>query len=580
MIKRTPYSLLDKFLSLVERPKASDRLLLRLLLAAAVLSGLVYLYNVNNTLLINVPTQGGSVIEGIIGIPRFVNPALAITRADQDAVALLYSGLLKINPSGELVPDIAESITTSEDGRTYTIKVRKDRQFHDGVPITALDAVFTIELLRNPDLKGPLRGNWAEVTLETINEYEFTVTLNEVYTPFKENFTFGIMPRHIWDSLPIEQLPFSQYNTEPIGSGPFSMSRVIRDNTGLISSYVLTPAPYQSVNSNLSAVEIKFYQNEDQLVAAFNNNEINSTVFLPTAAILDISLDQYQIITEPLPRIFGIFINQNRSTALRDRSAREALSVAINRDKIIDEVLGGYGVPTDKPIVFEHRGLQSLSNEAMNETEAVSAESILTTGGWVRNELGVWTKTINRTEETLNVTIRTGNSDLFNKIANAVADDWRALGVEVQIEQYEQTGLVQSVIRSRDFQALLFGIDMNRTQDLYPFWHSSQKDDPGLNISQYTNISTDQLLEKARATVDVAEQWAVTTEISSIIQNELPAIFLFAPSIIYVVDKDISISQISTISKSSDRFMNITNWHAKTDTVWPIFQRDRTQIND
>ena len=113
---------------------------------------------------------------------------------------------------------------------------------------------------------------------------------------------------------------------------------------------------------------------------------------------------------------------------------------------------------------------------------------------------------------------------------------------------------------------------MNRSQDLYPFWHSSQKDDPGLNVAQYTNISVDTLLEEARNTTDTETQLRLTKEISTIISAETPAVFLYAPSITYVIDKEITSAPMTRLGKPSDRFMNIENWHASTDVVWPIFK--------
>ncbi len=173
------------------------------------------------------------------------------------------------------------------------------------------------------------------------------------------------MPEHIWSTLPIEQLPFSQYNTEPIGSGPFMIAKVNRDNSGLISGYLLEPAKNTITKPNLSAIELKFYQNETLLTQAFINDEINSTVFLPSESIDSLDQSSVEIISRPLPRVFGIFFNQNRSAALRDKAARQALSRAVNRQALVTTVLGGYGVPTSKPIVTEHREL--LLNKSVQE---------------------------------------------------------------------------------------------------------------------------------------------------------------------------------------------------------------------
>lgn len=572
---RDRLSLVDRFLGLIEGPKLSDRLLLRLLFFFMIGSGLYYLISLSNDFSISTPTRGGTLIEGVVGIPRFVNPALALTRADQDTVALVYSGLMKINPDGTLVPDLAEKIDVSEDGTTYHIFVRKDRSFHDGTPITARDVVFTFDLIRDPDLKSPLRGNWSDVTIESQNEYELTVTLPEPYAPFIENFAVGIMPSHIWSNLPIEQLPFSQYNTEPVGSGPFMIEKVNRDASGLISGYELRPSKYAPEEPNLSAVELKFYQNEADLAAALKQGDINATVFLPAENIKQLSTEDYTVTTEPLPRVFAVFFNQNRSVPLRDKAARQALSAAVDRTALIDAIFGGYGVPIAEPIVTAQRGVvlgDTVQDQASSSTRTPS--EILEKGGWKRNANGLWEKKIGTNTETLSVTIKTGNSAPFETAASLIAENWRQLGVEVQVEQYEQTGLVQSVIRSRDFQALLFGIDMNRLQDLYPFWHSSQKDDPGLNIAQYTNVTVDRLLETARKSQDEAEQTRTLAEISTIITDEVPAIFLFAPSITYVTAEDLTVAPMKRLGRPADRFMNISNWYARTDTVWPLFQNN------
>lgn len=568
-------SLLDKLFELIEKQRASDRFILRLMFFSIIASGIYLILTLNNQYSVSIPTSGGTLVEGIVGIPRFINPALAITRADQDTTALIYAGLLKIDSEGKLVNNLAESIDVSEDGLVYNIKIKKNQTFDDNTPLTAKDVIFTVELIRNPELRSPLRGNWSNVNIEQVSEYELNVTLPEPYIPFIENFTVGIMPSHIWSEVPVEQIPFSKYNTEPVGSGAFSVDNIHRDSNGLIDQYTLKPKN-DADTTRLEGIELKYFQNEEDLVSAFKKNEINSSISLPPQIVSELDKDDFQIISQPLPRIFGIFFNQNRSPALRDKSAREALNVAIDRERIINEVLGGYGVPTTNAVLVNQNELESKdSNLTNSSTSSLSyAHEILVKGGWRQNNAGFWEKEIDKSTEILSITIKTSNTSLFEKTASMIADDWRKLGVEVQIEQYEQSGLVESVIRTRDFQALLFGLDINRTQEMYPFWHSSQKDDPGLNISQYTNISVDNLLEKTKSNKNEEERGKAIWEINKIISQEVPAIFLFAPNMTYVIDKDISTVPITNIGKSSDRFMNITDWHAKTESLWSIFQKE------
>jgi len=561
-------SIVDHFFNLIEKQRPSDRIIMKTLLLIILIGGTFLIFSLNKNHSVLFPTRGGVVVEGILGIPRFINPALAITRTDQDTTALLYSGLMKITENGDLVPNLAEKVSIEDEGKTYRITLKKDRYFHDGEPITANDVAFTINLIKNPDLKSPLRANFDEVEVEVKNNYELDLKIKAPYSPFIENLTLGIMPKHIWGNVPIEQLPFSQYNTEPIGSGTFKIESVVRDNSGLISSYILKPVQNNPEKSNLSMVELKYFQNTENLSRAFQNKTINSTAYLSAKEIKKLNPAEIKIISEPLPRVFAIFLNQNRSPALRDKAVRQALNLTIDRQAIINEVLGGYGVPTDSPVPNQENNIKSEDEVTFSFEKATE---ILEDGGWKKGITGFFEKEIDKNTEVLSITIRTSNTELYEKTALLLAENWRKLGAEVQIEQYEQTGLVQSVIRTRDFQALLFGLETSRTVDLYSLLHSSQKDDPGLNISQYTNISVDKALEKINVSESKEETERALVEINDTLKDELPIFFIFTQNMIYVLDKNITTTPITKIGKYSDRFMNIDNWYAKTETLWPIF---------
>lgn len=571
---KSSFRLVDRLLHRIEALPGSDRLLVRLAFFAVIGTGIWLMFAANQEFSATTPTRGGSFTEGIIGTPRFVNPALALTRADQDITALVYSGLMKIGPNGTLENDIAESIDISEDGRVYSITVRSDIVFHDGTPLTARDVVFTLHLIQDQELKSPLRGNWTEVTVEEVGEYSLQITLKEAYAPFIENFTVGIMPAHIWSSIPIEQLPFSQLNTEPIGSGPFSVAATKRDASKLIQQYTLSAFRESgSTDPKIDTVYLNFYQNTDELFAAMIERQIDATAYLSPEQIDQVP-ESYELIEEPLPRIFGIFFNQNRSPALRDMAARKALAAALDRDALIEITLHGYGVPITAPTTFGVTELESASSSA-SSTPTEAARTILEDGGWQQTESGQhWEKEIDGETITLGLTLRTSNTPLFQSLVDSVAAQWREIGVEVVTEQFEQTGLIQSVIRPREFEALLYGLDISRSYDLYPFWHSSQQDDPGLNISQYANVRVDELLESTRTEQSTPDRHEILAEASDIITAEQPAVFLFQPTLTYVFASDITVSGITQIGRASDRLSNITDWHTESDSLWPLFRND------
>ncbi len=569
--KRKRPSLFARLINSVEDRRPSDRLLLRVLFFAIVAGLVVSLITINRHYLATTPVAGGTLVEGIVGIPRFVNPVLAVTRADQDMSALIYSGLMSIDEYGKLVPDLAESVTVSDDGKTYNVIIKKDVRFHDDTPLTAKDVAFTIGLIQNPDLKSPLRGNWSGVTVEEISEYELNIILDEPYTPFIENFTVGIVPRHIWNDLPVEQIPFSQRNTDPVGSGPFKIDTIVRNEAGLIDSYELKRA---NTNVKLDGINVVFFQNEDELATAWQDGQITSSANLPTDVVKSLEDDEsYNIVSEPLPRVFAVFFNQNKSPALRDIGVREALELAIDRETILNTALLGYGVPINTPVPPRHDTVDSLSiATASSSPDLEAASTRLTKAGWNKTPNNTWEKRIDGNLVTLSVALRTANIPLLERTTETLAESWRALGVQVEVEQYEQSDLLQAVIRPRDFEALLFGIDMNRSVDLYPFWHSSQREDPGLNIAQYANIEVDSLLAGGRALPDETERLKKGAEAINIISRERPAIALFVPTLTYVTKSNVVLAPITDISKPHERFMNIELWHMNEEERWPFFR--------
>ncbi len=572
-------SLLSRYFAFLERRSILERLFFHIVLATMIMSALWTLITISNQYLVNTPMRGGVLVEGVVGTPRFVNPVLAVTRADQDMVALVYDGLMRVDASGNLVPDIAESVTVSEDGTIYTIKLRSDVYFHNGNPLTAKDVAFTIGLIQNPELKSPLHGNWDGVVVEEVSDTELTLTLREAYAPFIENLTVGILPRGVWDSLPIEQLPFSQYNTEPVGTGSFAISKVMRDESGLIDGYVLTAAPFSVHTPNIKEVVVHFYGDEAAVVTALKAGEIDGTPSLSPDSLNKLDLSAYDINELVLPRVFGVYFNQNKSTALLDPAVREALDIMIDRDELVQKTVAGHGIPTTSPIPPTFLTVQSSStvsttseSEFVNE-RAQRAGAVLTAAGWKRNDAGIWEKETNDGTVSLSLTLSTSNTPLFDTMATTIAEWWKALGVDITVNQYEQTDLVQAVIRPRNYQVLLFGSDVGRSLDLYPFWHSSQKDDPGLNITQYTNIESDRYLTTIRTTQSETERNTAIAAFTTVLAKEKPALFLFAPTFTYLLSPDVTHPDFTRLSNPSERFATIYEWYATSERLWPIFSK-------
>lgn len=571
----------DRFFTLLHQARASDRFLLHLLLASVVAAGLWVALAGNAQWSEPVAIPGGDITEGVVGYPRFVNPLLATTRADKDLTTLLYSGVMRIDAEGELIPHLAESVDRNADGTVYTINLRTDLFFHDGEPVTAEDVLFTYQTIQDPDVKSPLRGSWDRVTVQQQDSHTVTLTLTEPYTPFINSLTVGILPEHIWGEVPATELAFSPYNIEPIGAGPYELDRIVRDENDRIRAYQLSKFDQAVDVPYLNTVTFQFFPDSARLADALADGHVTGTADLAPEQIERFSDEEYTTIVAPLPQTFGVFFNQNRSSALRRSEVREALALSVDRETLVAQATFGQALPTHQPIPSGFGALEStdVASTSVHRFDPTEATNRLEAAGWERNEDNIWTLETDEETLTLSITLRTLNTPTLEATATQLARNWRSLGAEVKVEQYEQPDLLNAIIRPREFEAVLFGMDVGRGVDLYPFWHSSQQTDPGLNIAQYANISADDHLETLRTSTDDTDRAEALASFTDLLTEEVPAIFLYTPTMQYVTNATVTTTQIPAPSGPHDRLQFITNWHREQAELWPTFHADHAITN-
>ncbi len=570
--------LLDRAFHALETLSISDRALIKFFLVLTLATILYALAYVSHTLSVTIPERGGSLREGLVGTPRFLNPLLAVTPADKDVSALVYAGLMRLDQNGTLTNDLAESITISDDGLTYNVVLRKDISFHDGVPLTVDDVLFTIARIQEPTLKSPLRSSWDGVSIERLGDHEFNIVLTQPYAPFEEKLTLGILPKHIWEQLSPEELPFSQYNSEPIGAGPYRIKDVTRSTSGIPEGYTLVPfEDYHGEKAKIARIVLTFFANEDQLVQAFIDGTIESAASLSPQAIDTVmaqpgSHDELMVYRTPLPRTFALFFNQNENPAFRDHAVRHALNTALDREQIVTHILSGYGYPIDGPLPpgfgFDTTYIPSTSTLPRID----EAREILRKGGWrVNEETGLWEKKDGDEVRELKFSIATQNSPAFEATTELLRATWGDLGVPVDVKKFETSDLTQTVIRPRKYEALLFGTAVGRELDLYSFWHSSQRTDPGLNIALYANITTDSLLNELRARMNEEERITKYEQFAQEMRDDLPALFLYAPEFTYLAPKSIHNVSLTRLAHPFERWSAVSTWYRDTERVWPFF---------
>ncbi len=515
------------------------------------------LWQNNSTKNTQIKTQGGTITEGIVGAPRFINPVLAQSQADLDLTRLIFTPILSIDRNGNTFYHLAENIETSDDGLQYTLHLRNDIYFENEILLTADDVIFTIESIQDSMIKSPLQTKWQGVVAEKIDQHTVLFKLARPFNDFLYNLELGILPKHIWDNINSQEFIFSKYNTEPIGYGPYHVKSITTSEEGIPSEYHLRYSKKSIESPYITHINTIFYDNEESLVKAFNSGKIDAVYGVSPHTLLKLNKNA-TIHSATLPRVFALFINQERQPILKSQKIREAINYGINKKDITATVFNNYAAPINSAFGFETSDMFSPEKSiALIEEE-----------GWEKNDSGIYQKTIDGNPEELGFSISIPNIEDMQNVAESIVADLRNIGMKVTIRSYDQGNLNQNVMRPREYESLLFGYEVEKPSDMYAFWHSSQISDPGLNMSLFKNSDVDTELINLRSN-KISDLESLDEKIT----ETTPAIFLYSPSYIYILPNTIHNTHFS-ISKSSDRFNTIGDWYKRTRHIWSFFIKE------
>ena len=512
-----------------------------------------------------IPVSGGDYSEGVIGQPMFVNPVLASgNEADADLAQLVFSGLLKYNNKDEITPDLAESYDVSGDGLSYTVQLKKDIKWHDGEPFSSDDVIFTIQLIQDPAIKSPLRQNWQGVGMEQIDESTIKFILPSPYAFFPNNLTVGILPKHVWETVAPTNFSLAEYNLRAIGTGPFQFSDFEKDSGGMILSYKLAANPeYFDGKPFINTLTFQFYPDEDSIIEAFNNKQIFGISSLSPEKLKDIkSKRSATVISAGLPRYFAVFFNQQKSKALADKDVRKALAMATNRKDIVESIFAGQGKEIFSSIPPGTIG--ATDDVRKYEFEKEKAEKTLDDAGWKKRDDGFRAKS----GQLLEFTLVTTDWPQLTDTANILKNQWEAIGAKVNVDSESIGDIQQNFIRPREYEAFLFGQSWPTAEpDPFSFWHSSQTRDPGLNLALYSNSDIDKTLEKLREEADPAKRLELYEKFQQTVADDIPAVFLYSPNYLYIVNKKVKGVDISSLVSAEERFAEASKWYMKTKRI-------------
>jgi peptide/nickel transport system substrate-binding protein len=569
---------IKKIQYIFENLSITERTVAIILITIMLISGYFALdHYLNTNFKTEIPVAGGDFTHGTINSPRFINPLLANSETDKSLTNLIYSGLMR-NENGEMILDLASQLEISDDGLEYTFHIDKNAKFHDGKPVTSEDVIFTINKAKDPELKGNKRSNWEGINVEKIDEKTLKIILNQPFEPFIQNTSLGILPKHIWQDITATEFAFSIYNSNPVGSGPYKIKKITRDQLGIPKTYILeSNKDFISGKPLINEITFKFAKNEDELFDWYKNNKIDSYFGISPDKANQLEKAGFEINDLILPRIFGVFFNQNKPSVLATNNVRNALNIAIDKQKIIQEILFGYGEEISNPIPknFNEEELEILTGQNIDQEQRIKeAQKILEKAGWEKGEDNIYVIKDKEEKKMLTFSIATTNVPELIETANKIAEVWNKIGAQIEVKVYEQNDFSQNIIRPRNYDAILFGIAVNKISDLYAFWHSSQRNDPGLNIAGYANIAVDASLDKIKKIFDIKNAQEEIKKIETEIQKDIPVITIYSPQLLYAINSKIKINNMTNINTPDEIFNHAHKWHIKTEKILKILKNE------
>ncbi len=550
-------SVLRKVFSLMDE---RERLIALILLIVSVVTFIFSSIDLTKRYTEIVPAHGGVYNEGIIGQPQFINPLYAISPTDRALVNLIYSGLYKYDNNGNVVPDLAESFPeVTEEGKVYKVKI-KPATWHNGLPVTASDVVFTIKTIQDQEFNSPKRTEWLSTTATAVDQQTVVFTLKNASAPFLNNLTLPLISEVVWSKVNPADLKLAQTNIEAVGTGPYTVKEVKKLEGGSIQSITLKSYDkFYTGEAFLDTLHINFYEDGDSLLKAKLGNQIDGFGFSQFEERVSIkqSAKDLHIHQIPLPQYQAVFLNTAIKT-LGDARVRKALNLATNKQQILSNVYDEQGLIIDGPILTQH-----VSNlpEPVKSANIEEANKILDQANWVLNRD---TNIRSKNGVELKFTIATNDRGINKQTAEILAEQWKAIGVGISLNILPTKELTENVIKPRNYDMLIFAQKLGADPDPFVFWHSSQTKSPGLNLSSYSNQAVDQLISEARATSDKSERDQKYLQLHELMKQDLPAIFLVQSVYTYAIDEDIKGVDIQSLPDETARFYNLRNWYIDT----------------
>lgn len=501
---------------------------------------------------------GGTYAEGVSGKLETMNPILVRTPAEQSASRLIFSGLLSYDETGHLRGELAKSWRVENSGLRYVVDLQPGVTWHDGKPLTADDVVFTVGLIKNQLVRSPLQPSWSQIKVVKLSSTSVAFDLARIYAAFPHALTFGVLPRHILGSLPPEKLRESDFNRQPIGSGPFRFDnlQVINPDEGRLIVYLTGNPTYVRGQPRLERMQLHVFQDSSRIEKSFLASEINAATDLTSDQVNAIATTKQDALVYRTTLLNGMYaFMRNDTTLFGDKTVRKAFVLATDRAAII-KALHGYASPLNGPLTVEQ--LPSSQSKRQATANASQAAALLDQAGWQLRD-GKRSKD----GQPMKINLVSSTSGDYPKVVAELKKQWEAIGATVTTRLVPPESFQQLIVLPRDYDALVYELQLGADPDVFAYWHSSQADPRGLNLSNYKSDVSSDALSSAQLRLEPSLRLPKYQLFVDTWLEDAPAIALYQPQLHYVTTDDLSSIRImNAVVDRTDRYRMVELWTA------------------
>lgn len=536
------------------------------------LSG-IQLSVIQNNFMQETSIDGGTYVEGTVGTIKTLNPLYASNESELALSRIMFSSLFKMDNTGHLNTDLVKEYSISEDGKTYTLELKKNVKWHDGEVLKANDVVFTFNLMQNQEARTVLGSNWKNINkikVQSLGDEIVKFELPLKFTNFINSLTFPIVPEHILADVKKSQLRENNFSSQPIGTGAFKFNKKqqigegISSKTGDDQGYSVTMVSnndYYEGKPKLDSFRIQAYPTKEELLKAINNNDVNAAGGLNPQNIKELTNKSLDVVEKPLSYgVYSIF-NTVASQDLKEIKFRRALQFATNTDELRKSL--GMKTALYSPFIAGQIPEDSIEKPEYNVEKT---KKLLEELEYKEKDGSLY-----KGDRKVSIEMVATTDDQMDLVADILAKEWKSLGIDVKVNKYSLSdpsqNFVGSVLQTRAYDVIVYKYAIT-DPDVFAYWHSSQGTGVGMNLAGYTSAVANDFLASSRTakTSDVklrryigfAKQW----------QQDVPAIGLYQDQLEYVKTKNSSaFSGDTKLNEITDRFNDVYKWRIEKGLV-------------